>query len=251
MKNIIFTIFLILSVNNLFAGNQGKNAMDCVTTKTTYSDKSNLKFKNSCNHKVFIAWCGDLRNSKKTCGDGRNNTFFTHYRNLGPHETYRTELKPNGLYKYAACKGSTDYGHKGIIHDNNDKGGFTCTKTGSFAKVSSNKNKYKNVYKKNNSRAIGRWDFVVQQENGKWHSQVVVLRDNGVAFYIYADEKYYFARWQKKGKKIKVYVFTNKKQYNKNSPAFTLVMNKKDNQFKGEVIMHKAKKSFNAKGYKR
>ena len=56
---------------------------------------------------------------------------------------------------------------------------------------------------------------------------------------------------KKKGNKIKVYVFINKKQYNKNTPAFTLVMNKKNNQFKGKVVMHAAKKSFNAKGYKR
>jgi hypothetical protein len=124
---------MLLLVNTIiYAGNPGINAMECVKAST--NSKNKLTFKNSCDYKVFVVWCGNLKYSKKTCGKGKKDSFYTHSRNLAPYKDYSTTLKNNANYKYAVCKGGIGFGSKGIVHKANDNGKFTCTKTGSYLK---------------------------------------------------------------------------------------------------------------------
>ena len=243
MKNFIFVIFILSSSISLFAGNPGVSAMDCVSARTTYSDNSNLKFKNKCNSKVFIFWCGELENTSKMCGEGKNNTFYTHSTNLSPFEDHRVELKPHGKYKYAVCKGTSGFETNDITHDKKDNGAFTCNATGDYAKT--------NIVTTKKSDSLQRWNVAVQKIDGEWDGQIVLLKNDGEAFFVYADDKYYAAKWYRIASRVSVNVFMNTKQTRDNTPAFTLSMDLKDSHFTGEIIMHSTKQSFPTKGYKK
>jgi len=132
MKNIVLIIALLIAGTSCYAGNPGKSALYCVNATTNSKSSGNLIFTNNCNHKVFVVWCGDLKWSKKTCGDGKNNSFYTHSANIAPGAKHDTTLKDYpASYKYAACKGQIGFGSKGIIHKASSNGSYTCTKTGS------------------------------------------------------------------------------------------------------------------------
>ncbi|MDP3826519.1 MAG: hypothetical protein Q8Q74_08210, partial [Polaromonas sp.] len=47
------------------AGNPGRSAMDCVSASR---DKQDIVFRNSCDYKVFVVWCGEQKYTKKRCG---------------------------------------------------------------------------------------------------------------------------------------------------------------------------------------
>ena len=122
---LLLTFILTLGSLSAYAGNPGKSAMNCIEVSNSSDD---VIFKNTCNYKVFLVWCGDLTYTRKRCGDGPRDSFYTQSDNLGPYDTKKTSVK--GSYKYAACKGSIGFGSKGIEHPNSDRGRFRCVKIG-------------------------------------------------------------------------------------------------------------------------
>lgn len=133
MKKGLF-IFMILGIfsTSMYAGNPGKSAMNCISTSTNSNKYDNLIFKNRCSYQVFVVWCGDLRSSKKGCGDGPRNTYYTQSANIEAYGRKTTSLKNRGRYMYAACKGKIGFGSNGIKHPANRNGRYTCTKTGRY-----------------------------------------------------------------------------------------------------------------------
>ena len=103
------------------AGNTGKSAIDCVTATR---DKNDVVFQNNCGGKIFVVWCGELKYSKKRCGDGPSgNSFYTHSNNVAAGATMRASGVV-GTYRYAACEGGIGFDKK-PIQDQPD-GSFTC-----------------------------------------------------------------------------------------------------------------------------
>jgi|GEM_PF-1544422 len=100
--------------------NTGREAMRCVSVSR---EKEDLGFTNTCNIQIFVVWCGNLKYSKKQCGDGpAGNSFYTHSVNVGPGD--KQYARGIGDYHYAACEGGIAFG-KDEIQDRPD-GTFTC-----------------------------------------------------------------------------------------------------------------------------
>ena len=131
MRTFLFLIiacFFIATSSYSYAKNPGTSAMNCVSVSTNGQKYDNLIFKNNCSTKIFVVWCGDLRSSKKECGDGYKGTFYTHSKNIAANSKRTTTLNGGGSYRYAACIGRIGFGSKGITHPSNGNGSFTCTK---------------------------------------------------------------------------------------------------------------------------
>lgn len=103
--------------------NPGESAQRCVSARSTGGGK--VAFTNNCGEKVFVIWCGDLKHTKKRCGDGPKGGFYTHSENIGAGDEATTDV--NGPYRYAACKGSISFGNDGEYQDNGS-GGVQCLK---------------------------------------------------------------------------------------------------------------------------
>ncbi|TFZ03743.1 hypothetical protein [Ramlibacter humi] len=102
------------------ANNTGRSAMQCVDARREGGD---VAFTNRCNVQVFVVWCGDMKYSKKRCGDGpQGNSYYTHSTNVKPGE--KSYARAIGEYRYAACEGGIAFG-KDEIRDRPD-GSFTC-----------------------------------------------------------------------------------------------------------------------------
>lgn len=128
LKSLLTGLMLVLMIANVQAGgNPGESAMNCVGTSTE-GDK--LIFKNRCGKDIFVVWCGELKYSKKRCGDGPKNHFFTKSANIKPYGEATAWI--DGRYEYAACVGGIGFGSKGIIADAGDNGRFRCEPTGSY-----------------------------------------------------------------------------------------------------------------------
>jgi hypothetical protein len=129
MKNItIVSILLMLfSVNTQAGGNPGEDAMRCINAS---ANGDRIKFKNNCGYKVFVVWCGKLKYSKKRCGDGPRNSYYTNSNNIDAYGS--TSASISGNYSYAACKGGISFGNKGIDADADDDGSYICKRTGSY-----------------------------------------------------------------------------------------------------------------------
>jgi len=119
ISRVILLFFISFSLN-LFAGNPGESAINCVSTS---QKADNFTFKNNCGYKIFVLWCGDLKYSKKKCGDGKG--YYTQSQNIGAYDSDTTYVK--GHIKYAACKGTIGFGRKGFKDYPN--GSYICTKT--------------------------------------------------------------------------------------------------------------------------
>lgn len=129
MKKYVMVFISVMMFNiNLYAGNPGKSAMNCVSAHTNSKNSNNLVFKNQCSYQVFVVWCGDLKYSKKECGDGPKNTYYTQSANISGYDETSTSLKKGGSYSYAACKGKISFGSKGIKHPSENNGRFRCKK---------------------------------------------------------------------------------------------------------------------------
>lgn len=100
----------------------GESAQSCVDART---NGDTLTFKNNCSEKVFVLWCGDLKYSKKKCGDGPSGGYYTQSTNIAPGKESTTQI--NGKYQYAACKGGISFGNDGKYKDYSD-GTVTCLK---------------------------------------------------------------------------------------------------------------------------
>lgn len=127
--NILFSFFLIST--DVQAGNPGRSAMNCISASTNSEEYNNLVFNNQCGYKVFVVWCGDLKWSKKKCGDGPKSSYFTKSVNIDAYGKQTTTLNKGGTYQYAACEGTIGFGSHGIEHPASDGGSFRCTRTGS------------------------------------------------------------------------------------------------------------------------
>ena len=132
MKKYLMTITMIFASFSVYAGNPGQSAQNCISASTKadrYNDYRILTFRNRCNFNVFVLWCGDLQYSKKRCGDGPRNSYYTQSANIAPHGKNETTIRNRGSYRYAACKGKIGWGSKGIVHPANSGGSFRCTRT--------------------------------------------------------------------------------------------------------------------------
>jgi len=125
----LISCFLMFASINLFAGNPGKKAMNCLSVSSNSEKFDNLVFKNRCTYRIFVAWCGDLKYTKKRCGEGPRNTFYTQSANIAPNSKKTTTIKRGGSYAYAACRGSISFGSNGIKHPTSKRGQFACTRT--------------------------------------------------------------------------------------------------------------------------
>ncbi|MBE9515356.1 MAG: hypothetical protein IME93_00110 [Proteobacteria bacterium] len=127
-KAVFISLVLVLFSLNVHAGgNPGKSAMDCVRAST---DGEELTFKNRCGKRIFVVWCGNLKYSKKRCGDGPKNSYYTKSANIDAYGKNSTLIK--GRYQYAACVGRIGFGTKGIKASANNNGSFRCERTGSY-----------------------------------------------------------------------------------------------------------------------
>ena len=148
-------LLALICSNALAAGNPGISAMECVSASR---DKDDVVFKNKCDYKVFVVYCGDMKYSKKKCGDGpKGNSFFTHSTNIGSNESsWARSIKE---YKYAACEGQIGFG-KDEIQDSPD-GSFSCVASKSRSGVQAEKEA------KGNRRSTGDRQSNPQQQANK------------------------------------------------------------------------------------
>lgn len=244
MKKIIFVISLLILTINLYAGNPGQSAMNCIDAST---NGSKLTFRNTCDYKIFVVWCGDLKYSKKMCRDGKKNTFYTSSRNLAPFASYSTTLKDNGSYKYAGCKGGIGFGSKGIVHNNSNNGRFNCTKTGK----QSNANESSQSNQNNDATLQGKWKVQIQQPNGRWTSEYVVFKYNGKATYTATNNESYPAKWKRYNNTVTLTVFGTQTHYNRDDPAYTCRLEIEGSKFTGTTRIHSMNVTLKTKGYKK
>jgi hypothetical protein len=98
----------------------GESAQNCVRASVS---GETLTFQNSCGEHVFVIWCGDLKYSKKKCGD--NGMYYNMSANI---ETGgETTAQISGQYRYAACKGGISFGNDGNYRETSN-GGVECLK---------------------------------------------------------------------------------------------------------------------------
>lgn len=118
----------LLTSLNALASNPGQSAERCLDASTNSKSSHNLIFKNRCGYQIFVVWCGDLKYSKKECGDGPGNTYYTQSANIKGYGEKEATLERGGSYEYASCKGKIGFGSKGIVHSANDNGRYRCTR---------------------------------------------------------------------------------------------------------------------------
>lgn len=116
-------IFIILISFNAHARNPGESAQNCVNAS---AKGDAVTFKNNCGEKIFVIWCGELKYSKKRCGDGPKGGFYTHSFNMEAGAK-RDETIMKGAWWYAACKGGISFGNDGEYKDYPD-GSVECLK---------------------------------------------------------------------------------------------------------------------------
>jgi hypothetical protein len=108
-------------------GNPGRDAKECVTAAR---GKDDVVFANRCSHKIFVVWYGEMKYTKKKCGDGpQGNSFYTQSDNIEPGKSIRAAAIRE--FRWAACEGSIGFGKAGI-KDSPD-GTYECTPTGQGA----------------------------------------------------------------------------------------------------------------------
>lgn len=192
------------------AGNPGRSAMECVSASR---DKQDIVFRNSCNYKVFVVWCGEQKYTKKKCGDGpAGNSFYTHSNNIEAGASTRA----SGIqeYRYAACEGGIGFG-KAEIKDSSD-GSFQCVGAGSGKQAVNTKAEAAlpaSVAPAVQSTPVGVWQVVTEAgERAR-----LTIQGEGAA--TYADK--YPARWSRQGDRITVIVYANDGAMQANRSAMT------------------------------
>ena len=133
LASVLLIASLPLSFNAQAGGNPGRSAMQCVSTS---SHGNRIQFRNTCNQKIFVIWCGDLKYTKKRCGDGPRGNYFTHSHNIRPGDSTEIVLRNGGSYRYGACVGGVGFGTDEFTSSYG--GRFSCKPTGSYAR----KNRY-------------------------------------------------------------------------------------------------------------
>lgn len=181
------------------AGNPGRSAMECVSASR---DKQDIVFRNSCNYKVFVVWCGEQKYTKKKCGDGpAGNSFYTHSNNIEAGSSTRA----SGIqeYRYAVCEGGIGFG-KAEIKDSPD-GSFQCIGFDSGKQATNTKAEtalpVSAAVPVARSTPVGVWQVVTEAgERAR-----LTIQGEGAANY--ADK--YPARWSRQGDRITVIVYAN------------------------------------------
>lgn len=103
----------------LAAGNDGVPAGNCLSV----SDQGDeMSFSNSCGHRIFIIYCGDLTYSSLGCGNGPNGGYYTHSRNIDPGEVFLIDR--DGQINYGGCSGGAGFGN--AAYDDNGDGSYSC-----------------------------------------------------------------------------------------------------------------------------
>lgn len=121
LKRMLAAAVILLGVSvSAHARNPGENAMRCVDVNEI---GGRVTFTNTCNKQIFVIWCGELKYSKKRCGDGPKGGFYTHSTNLKPGDD--NEVAVDGQYRYAACVGGISFGNSGEYEDDS-RGRFRC-----------------------------------------------------------------------------------------------------------------------------
>jgi hypothetical protein len=197
----LYVLGMLLALFNTGAsasGNSGQSAMECVSPSR---DKGDVVFKNTCNYKIFVVWCGEQKYTKKRCGDGpQGNSYYTHSDNVGPGADKRV----SGIqeYKYAACEGSIGFG-KSEIKDSPD-GSFRCVAAKSSAeKRAETAAPTSAPQQKSSAQAspVGSWQIVT--DTGE--KLTLSLRADGGS--LYAGE--FPGRWSRHGSRITVQSFAD------------------------------------------
>jgi hypothetical protein len=136
----IFSTLLLstiaLSALEVSAANPGKVVMECVETereRSEYDNGDELEFQNTCGFDIFVIYCGDLRYSDRECGDGPDDGYYTHSRNIEAGDSYSIDLDKgqNKNVSYGACKGGISFGNDGHYKDF-PNASFNCMKTGHY-----------------------------------------------------------------------------------------------------------------------
>ncbi|MFX4717343.1 hypothetical protein ABTB07_20790 [Acinetobacter baumannii] len=104
--------FLLCAAFGAHAKNPGESAMHCVDAR---SGNEEVTFSNNCGEKVFLIYCGDLKYSRKRCGDGPGGGYYTHSQNISPGEQGKIHVQ--GKYRYFSCKGSISFGNGGTYRE--------------------------------------------------------------------------------------------------------------------------------------
>jgi hypothetical protein len=196
-------LFALFSTAASAAGNPGRSAMECVTASR---DKGDVVFKNNCNYKIFVVWCGEQKYTKKKCGDGpQGNSFYTHSNNIEPGgETWARGIQE---YRYAACEGGIGFGKDGI-KDAPD-GSFQCTAAKSHGDNADADKRANAAAPTGTSQQkpasqgspVGSWQIVT--DTGE--KLTLSLSANGSS--LYAGE--YPGRWSRQGNRVTVQSFAD------------------------------------------
>ncbi len=119
---IVFVVAItILGSSIVSAGNPGTQASSCISESNR---NGNTVFENNCGEKAFVIYCGDLKYTKKKCGEGSG--YYTHSFNL--ESGARNEVATNGYIKWGACLGGVGFGRDEFSDSRN--GDYTCKRTG-------------------------------------------------------------------------------------------------------------------------
>lgn len=73
------------------------------------------QWRNDCGTPVFVIWCGALKYSHKTCGQGPLSGYFTHSTNLPAGQSSTSDVV--GPVHYGVCPGSIGFGNDGPYED--------------------------------------------------------------------------------------------------------------------------------------
>ena len=208
-------LLAFFSTGALSSGNPGRSAMECVSTSR---DKEDIVFSNKCDYKIFVVWCGEMKYTKKRCGDGpHGNSFYTQSNNIESGGSIRASSIQE--YRYAACEGGIGFG-KSEIKDSPD-GSFKCIASGSSAnkiavaeplnRVSAQKQATQQPVAQ--PSPIGTWQVTTDAgEKAK-----LTINNDGTA--IYAEQ--YPARWSQQGNRATVNMFANESKMQRNEIAMT------------------------------
>ncbi|MFO6424826.1 hypothetical protein [Motilimonas sp. KMU-193] len=229
LKRYFWVVFSLLTlafpVASVHAGNPGKSAMECIKVLTNAQSMDNLVFENHCNHEVFVVWCGELKYSKKKCGEGSKNSFYTHSVNIEANKQASTTIKSQGSFRYAACIGGIGFGSKGIDHPATAGGHFTCTATGQGKNMVVEQTK-------NQAQALsllGSWLVYV----GEQKTTLTLSEGGRGSYYSFDNQSSYPARWTHNDGKVNMRVYGTDTHYSNDEPAIILDMTIRGNNISG------------------
>jgi hypothetical protein len=219
---------LALHSGGAAAANPGKSAMDCVSAAR---DKDDVIFSNNCGGKVFVVWCGEMKYTKKRCGDGpKGNSFYTHSNNIEPGKNIRASAIKE--YRYAACHGGIAFG-KDEIQDQPD-GSFACIASGSAARAATTDAAKPAPSATAPGSPLGTWQVVTDAGQ----KLKLSFNANG-AVYDDGDDKYP-GRWSQQGKHISVQIFATEQHMQRNETGVRMELDLDDRGMTGVQLPHSA-----------